>query len=556
MWEKMLRKSPSLEYRKRFKCPRCAEYTLLLIHDDMCECANGCDTDNITATEIEKIKKENDFNGYYTQQDINDLFATDYEMIEETCQQILIKPVTFIVKNRENEKIIDLFFRTDEIDRMLDDVAVKYMNHYEINELKDFQPYNYLFTLVEDMHYYLNLTCKDIYLFDLSVSDELPHKEYMYSGRFFGNNAIDHLFQAYERMYVILGLINGFAFSNDLSKNRTHRIHDYLKKQENYKLKFKDDIEKLKSNKFFADLKEIRNYNEHNLSYLSKEVKEGKFSDLDGNVVDKEFYVPIVKNIVSCLQTIYEILYNIVDEIDNISLYTINTFPMYEHVIKGDTQLGSETFNFKYYEKLDNYNNKIIQNIFDFCDNMTIADVYFRLDEVLHCIRDIYNHYNNHKEISMVDFGDFIGIDYFVYSAITRLYSCYDKIAVYIKERYKEYAGISYFDDCSKIDSASTIGRNINDILQNNDYKILQKTRNLIYHNLRIGIAFGEDAKGYYLNYMAQIVLKNELLLFEFLNKIKPIKNGKIERNAPCPCGSGKKYKQCHGKARLKQDEG
>jgi preprotein translocase subunit SecA len=23
---------------------------------------------------------------------------------------------------------------------------------------------------------------------------------------------------------------------------------------------------------------------------------------------------------------------------------------------------------------------------------------------------------------------------------------------------------------------------------------------------------------------------------------------GKVRRNAPCPCGSGKKYKQCHGK--------
>jgi preprotein translocase subunit SecA len=23
---------------------------------------------------------------------------------------------------------------------------------------------------------------------------------------------------------------------------------------------------------------------------------------------------------------------------------------------------------------------------------------------------------------------------------------------------------------------------------------------------------------------------------------------GKVPRNAPCPCGSGKKFKQCHGK--------
>ena len=25
-------------------------------------------------------------------------------------------------------------------------------------------------------------------------------------------------------------------------------------------------------------------------------------------------------------------------------------------------------------------------------------------------------------------------------------------------------------------------------------------------------------------------------------------KNIKVPRNAPCPCGSGKKYKHCHGK--------
>ena len=29
----------------------------------------------------------------------------------------------------------------------------------------------------------------------------------------------------------------------------------------------------------------------------------------------------------------------------------------------------------------------------------------------------------------------------------------------------------------------------------------------------------------------------------------KPVRTGpKVGRNDPCPCGSGKKYKQCHGK--------
>ena len=32
-------------------------------------------------------------------------------------------------------------------------------------------------------------------------------------------------------------------------------------------------------------------------------------------------------------------------------------------------------------------------------------------------------------------------------------------------------------------------------------------------------------------------------------DEIKEVQSQKIGRNAPCPCGSGKKYKFCHGKA-------
>jgi preprotein translocase subunit SecA len=31
-------------------------------------------------------------------------------------------------------------------------------------------------------------------------------------------------------------------------------------------------------------------------------------------------------------------------------------------------------------------------------------------------------------------------------------------------------------------------------------------------------------------------------------DKDDPESWGKVQRNAPCPCGSGKKFKQCHGK--------
>jgi preprotein translocase subunit SecA len=31
------------------------------------------------------------------------------------------------------------------------------------------------------------------------------------------------------------------------------------------------------------------------------------------------------------------------------------------------------------------------------------------------------------------------------------------------------------------------------------------------------------------------------------LDPTNPVTWGKVSRNAPCPCGSGKKYKHCHG---------
>jgi uncharacterized protein YecA (UPF0149 family) len=32
------------------------------------------------------------------------------------------------------------------------------------------------------------------------------------------------------------------------------------------------------------------------------------------------------------------------------------------------------------------------------------------------------------------------------------------------------------------------------------------------------------------------------------IDPANPATWGKVQRNAPCPCGSGKKYKHCHGR--------
>ena len=61
---------------------------------------------------------------------------------------------------------------------------------------------------------------------------------------------------------------------------------------------------------------------------------------------------------------------------------------------------------------------------------------------------------------------------------------------------------------------------------------------NVQYHHAAYEEVLGEEAPG------------EEGEAQERSEKLQPFvrQGGKIGRNDPCPCGSGKKYKQCHGK--------
>ncbi|MEM7749995.1 MAG: SEC-C domain-containing protein, partial [Pseudomonadota bacterium] len=80
--------------------------------------------------------------------------------------------------------------------------------------------------------------------------------------------------------------------------------------------------------------------------------------------------------------------------------------------------------------------------------------------------------------------------------------------------------------------------------------------------------AYQEDAEPVFGEYaMAQAALANEERALEYADagdvRLAPVRTrqsadeidpndpstwGKVARNAPCPCGSGKKYKHCHGR--------
>ena len=64
------RNRDSLTYRKKYKCPKCKSYSLIIIHDSEFACENGCE-DSLCNNEneellVNKIIDNNDYQGYYT----------------------------------------------------------------------------------------------------------------------------------------------------------------------------------------------------------------------------------------------------------------------------------------------------------------------------------------------------------------------------------------------------------------------------------------------------------------------------------------------------------
>ena len=61
-------------------------------------------------------------------------------------------------------------------------------------------------------------------------------------------------------------------------------------------------------------------------------------------------------------------------------------------------------------------------------------------------------------------------------------------------------------------------------------------------------MAGGDGADGELATLAAPVALAAQPLRSEAVNPDDPATWGATPRNAPCPCGSGKKYKHCHGK--------
>lgn len=553
MWKKTLRNHHPMNYRKKYKCPVCNEYTLNLIHDYACECQKGCMTDDI---DINKIIEANDFIGYYTSQELEKYFFINDRECNQIFKNIANNSTLPLLSDRENKMLESFFEKTTEFDIRLDDIMAQYLNANDLKDVQNLTPYGYIINLIEDIHFFINLCCKDLVLFNYGVEFASKH---FYSGRFFYNNAVEHLFQANERIYVTLGIFYDFNFNNDLELNKSYKIEKFLKKDVKYKAsQYKVIFEKIKSNNFYNELKEIRDSNSHDLSYMPKRIdqdirnnKNSSFWNRNGDEVDKDVYSVKIKNIIFCLNEYYNLLDHILKHVEiDTSLYTSNSFPMFNYYQNLDHQnITFKDYSVTDYDLIENSKNNLFPKLRDY-NNQLIVDAFFRLDEVLHCIRDIFelseNYFYKWRNIG-IELEGLIDEQYLLYSALIRLYSCYDKISRHIAATNSKYSKIEYFGDFINVTDNDRIINKIRNIIKDENYKLLFQLRNDIYHNLRAGCLYGNQGLEYYNMILEKIVFENTIIIYNLIDCINPNYKIKAGRNDLCPCGSGKKFKKCCG---------
>ncbi len=131
--------------------------------------------------------------------------------------------------------------------------------------------------------------------------------------------------------------------------------------------------------------------------------------------------------------------------------------------------------------------------------------------------------------------------------------------SVFMKPSYKgeEFSNIRSFDDvntkaCLMLNMAAAYGMTgkINEALETaNNALLLDKDHAYLYESVGwIYINKNEDMRA--LDYFRRAVpydAANDELK-KIIDMINPYINMKVGRNDPCPCGSGSKYKKCHGK--------
>lgn len=569
MWEKMFRTKDIWVYRKRYKCPMCKEYTLHIIHDNACECEKMfCEINQML--NVEEIIQKDDYAGFYTSEELKDNFFNIEDEVNVILKELgFTKPgFSSSYDDKMNESLNILFHRCTEFDEKFTDVVINLKRKRIVKEGMKMDSLGYIINLFEDLHTFINLTCKDLSLFDFALS-EVSRR--FFSARFFMYNCIEHFSLAFDRIQVLIAILFDYPFKRDIHVDRNVNFEKYFKKQDSYKnSNIKPIYDKIKSLNEFRDIKNIRCFNDHDISYASREVMQQssdneymrrEYMEKNSNDVDKKIWLNKIPGLIKSLEIIYDLLDSLLGYFeDNYNKNYDNVIPLLDYFIQIENEnlkvaIKDKKYDIDKFHKIDWLKKEYIFKLLEL-GNMYLLDVFFRIDEISHCINGIYN-MRDEKKFCTYDGITIALIDneYLIYSSLFRLYSCYDKIAKYLDQKYS--LGIKYFNDITLLESNESPIKICKLILDNEYYKLLDVYRNDVFHNLRHGCLQGENGLNYHHAVIFVCLMENIDLIFTILQSITPISkeviskrmfDRKVGRNDKCLCGSGIKYKFCCGK--------
>ncbi|MGG1345087.1 hypothetical protein ABE244_32040 [Bacillus toyonensis] len=502
-----LRQKKYFHYYKKYYCTQCHQFTIREHWDDFFECENDCE---VIHKQIKHSIAKGNFNGFFEREEIDNHFVCSELDMFKLFPEPEIKFKTLSKNN--SERLNNLFHRKNYTEVKIDDCIVKYLNKNNLceppNEMNNF---GYMINLIEDIHYFLIRSCQELTLYDiaLDVNQERESRTF-YSARFFFNNSIEYCWYAYERIVVYLGLIFDYQFSEDLFKNKTFQILNYLKKNEKYKQSnFKDLLVKYNSDsKSFIN--ERRQENTHSVStHVSKlntslrkdEIERNKILNNNANYMDTKQLKPIlyqniqsVENLYCIFEHLIEALYEDTAQFENKTLPMLNEFYTQAEVkLESKTKIDMQYIDFLKKSVFIKFSKHIGKNI------QPLIDIFFRLEEVQKCLNDTRNIFTGnfhsfwYQEIG-VDLRPYFDDKCLVYAGQWRIYGCLDKFANYYEKKY-DTNKIKYFADFKKLNEHldEMVMEKIKKIIDSPAYAILESYRNQTAHNLRLGILYGEN---------------------------------------------------------------
>lgn len=510
----MTEKMNPMTYKKKFKCEYCNDYSLFITdrynYGMYIECSNGCE---VLEANILGIIEKNDYSGFYTTEEIRENFFY-FDVIKKNEEWLLKKNIVdplYEKFNKNQQKAFqDIQNRTFNYNNNLDDLVIKYMEENNLDDIENTpSAFSYIISLIEEIEYIRVQIIKNLVLYKFVER----HNNQPLTIRFLMANNFEYLIQIDEKMIVLLGILSKYPFESNLIKNKSHSILKHIKQNGAQLTNLYQAFKSYHSDGFLNIQRKKRNANSHAHSDVMMWLNDNKDKMMELNYDDLAIDIEMYRNDIS---KILKLELKIFEFETELMIYMTSAIEQVTSLTKTPMQLEQESeFATFPHQPANSYNPVKMEDskleLFFKVEKLTIissgnqqvvGDVFFRIDEVSRLIISSYKFeeyfLNRYPDDKLVDL---ISEEELLYSAVNRIWSCFDKLAQYINSKYITRNTIKYFEDFRNENlQIINLDNQIQHILHDKNYLYLTKIRNYASHNIRWGKIYTASQTNFFYN--------------------------------------------------------